>query len=793
MLMRKINYIFESIGLGGISRAICYGVLRDRADRRFFSTQKQRRTFSPRKLTSYDKIPGGMKLTFDNASLEVKFLTRNMLVISWEPGKSPAPYTIADNEWFTGSPEYEKNENHHSLSYGELRIDIDVYGGIRVRDLEGKSLRIDHPPIRSGNSWKLSTELAPDEHIYGLGERAARLNLRPGNYSSWNTDPGGNYSHGADPLYIGTPIYLSISDAGNQMVYFENSYHSNFRIGEKFYAEFSGGMLRYYLIFSGLEEIYHQLGKLVGRPFLPPRWALGYHQSRWGYHNEADIKNVIKGFQDHHLPISAIHLDIDYMRGFRVFTIDGQRFPSLGQLANDLAQQGIKIVTIIDPTVKVDGDYEIYREGISKDMFCKLPDGNISRGVSWPGWSVFPDFSKPETRNWWSDKYQSLVSQGVAGIWHDMNEPSSFAAWGDKSLPTSTQHDMDGRGGDHQEAHNLYGLLMNRTGYEALHNKPLGKRPWILSRSGWAGSQRYAWCWTGDIASTWGALRQTIPSILGLGLSGHAFSGVDIGGFSGDPNEELYLRWFQLASFLPFFRTHSAVGTKPREPWVYGEPITSIIRNFLNLRYKLMPYWYTLAWDAAQSGIPPLRPIFWENSSDQHMLDIEDEFMVGDAFLVAPILHPNQSSRHVILPPGTWYSFWEDVSYMDEKSITCATPLDRIPCYVKSGSMLPMEEDGNLCFHIYPSEDKNSDCHVYSDSGDGYGSWRVDRFHSNSKQKSLEITWVYEGDYPFPQSTVKFQVHGKNLTNATCNGHRCDIHDNSIYISFADKILLNFE
>jgi alpha-glucosidase len=502
---------------------------------------------------------------------------------------------------------------------------------------------------------------------------------------------------------------------------------------------------------------------------------------------------LVKGFEVHDLPLSAIHLDIDYMDQFKVFTINTARFPSLRRLTDFLAKKGIKTVASLNPAVKIDKNFNVYNDGLSKDVFCKLPNGEIFHGVTWPGWSVFPDFTNPDARKWWRDQYQSLTSEGISGIWHDMNEPASFAAWGDKSFPLTTLHSMEGRGGSHEEAHNLYGLLMNQAGYEALRANLKDKRPWLLSRSGWAGLQRYAWNWTADTETSWESLQQTIPTILGLGLSGHAFSGVDIGGFSGDPDAELFLRWFQLAAFLPLFRTHSSTVTKPREPWVYGEPTTSIIRKYLKLRYKLLPYLYTLAWDAAQTGIPPLRPLFWSNPAQLQFGDIQDEFLVGDVLLVAPILHKNETSRPVILPSGNWYSFWDDLCYKGRTQFTYPDPLSIIPLFIKAGTLLPMEEDRGLCFHVYPGEDIVSNGHLYSDAGDGYGSWRVDRFIISNELNSMDIAWSFEGDFPFSYTQIKYQVHGKKLVNAVCDGKQCTIQENSIVTPYAQRIAFRLE
>ncbi len=770
MDIKKIIYVLRAIGIPGIFRTIQYGFLRDRAEKLYRPTLSHTPKLNPGPIISSDSIPGGIRVKFENTNLELVFLTQNLIRLSWEPGKPPIPYTLAKTDWELPSVEIQDNRNEFALTSGHTNVNIDHTGGILFRDFIGNTIRQDNPPIKIGDGWQLSSSLKPEEHIYGLGERASKLNLRPGTYSSWNTDAEGSYSRGKDPLYIGTPIYLSLSDAGSYLIYYENSYRSLFNIGNTLEATFSSGMLRYYLIFGSLETIFIQLGELIGRPAMPPRWVLGYHQSRWGYRNEHDIREVARGFEEHNLPISAIHLDIDYMDGFRVFTFSPKRFKGIKQLSKDLNAKGIRLVASINPALKVDPNYEVYREGLSRDVFCKLPKGKVLHGVSWSGWSTFPDFSSLFVRKWWQEQYQALIENGISGIWHDMNEPSSFAAWGDKTLPTSTEHLLEGMDGDHREFHNLYGLLMNQAGYEGLRKFAPDRRPWILSRSGWTGLQRYAWNWTGDIETSWEALHQTIPTILGLGFSGHAFSGVDIGGFSGSPSAELYLRWFQLAAFLPFFRTHAAIGTKPREPWTFGEPYTTIIRNFLELHYKLIPYLYTVAWNSSQTGIPPIRPLFWENPRDSGLWDIEDEFLLGDSLLIAPILDENVKSRRITLPPGIWYSYWVDQKYSGGSIMEHPVSQETIPIFVKGGTLLPMEENGEICFHIFPGIEGTTSNQVYNDAGDGNGLWRVDTFHMTVKSSSMEITWEAVGEYPFPFEFIRLVIHGKSMSSAVVDG-----------------------
>ena len=346
-----------------------------------------------------------------------------------------------------------------------------------------------------------------------------------------------------------------------------------------------------------------------------------------------------------------------------------------------------------------------------------------------------------------------------------MNEPTSFTAWGDMTLPETTQHAMEGRGGDHREAHNLYGLLMNRAGYEAFQRHFPNRRPWILSRSGWAGMQRYAWSWTGDIETSWAALQLTISTVLGMGLSGQPYCGPDIGGFSGNPSAELYLRWLQMAVFMPFCRTHSATGTARREPWVYGEPTTSIVREYLNLRYRLMPYLYTLAWQASRSGIPIVRPLFWLEPGDVELWRIQDCFLLGDSLLVAPVLQEGANTRLVRLPKGDWYPFWEEASRSapmhGPEQVQLSAPLERIPLLVKAGSLLALAQGENLELHVYPPlHDQEIEANLYSDAGDGFGPTRIDRFTLTREGDRIRIDWQSQGDFQFPYREIQVLIHG---------------------------------
>lgn len=732
----------------------------------------------PGKLIRAEAIQNGAYFYFDQAELEVYFLTPDFVRLDWKPNLAPIPYGIARQAWENVATQLEEASESWMVSSQDeagLRVTIAINGGVTFTSADGKVLREDLPPQRQGEAWTHQAKLRSEEHIYGLGERAARLNLRSPQpvkkkgaiehkspaYRMWNFDAAGKYDVGADPLYIGIPVYLGLHQQGNYLVFYENSFDANFSFDDLATAAFTGGALRYYFTAGSVTHLVERYTELTGRSPLPARWALGYHQSHWGYRTEEAVRLEYQNFEAYDLPLSAIHLDIDVQVGFRAFSIDPDRFPKLALFTQELATHDVRFITILNPGVKYSRKSNLFLEGRILDAFCKLPNGELVAGPVWPGWCVFPDFTNSLVRRWWSRQYEYLLDVGVAGFWHDMNEPAAFVLWGDRSLPPrATQHWMEGRRGDHREAHNLYGLLQAQAGYESLRHYRPNQRPFIVSRAGWAGLQRYAWTWTGDVECTWTALKQTIATVVGLGLSGVPYSGPDIGGFQGNPSAELYLRWFQMSSFLTFCRTHSSNNAGHRAPWTYGEPTLSIIRQFLRLRYQLMPYFYTLSWEASQKGYPPVRPVFWAVPEDATLWGIDDAFLLGEALLVCPIFEEGGRSRQVTLPSGNWYHFWDDTLFVGGGEVTIEAPLEQVPLLVKAGSILPMEQKNCLTLHLYPPVEGTTERVLYSDAGDGYGDSRLDRFQLSKQGDEINLTWEQQGAYPFPYKEIRAQPHG---------------------------------
>lgn len=836
-LRLRIKFLLGSLFyLSYAPKALRFSRWKDRVERQFVPPPPAETLTSPGKLLQAEARPQGAQIYFERAELEVEFLAADLVRLTWQPGLLPVPYGIGPQDWSSVSTGLEATAEGwtvFSLSGAsrELQVVIAQDGSITYLNSQGQVLRREQPPAKPGEGWTHRAELRSEEAVYGLGERAAPLNLRlaretppskqpeatrPKRFRMWNYDAAGKYDAGADPMYICIPVYLGLHHQGSYLVFYENSFDAWFQFGSEnenvaqndsenasfndiATAEFSGGALRYYLASGSPAQLLERYSQLTGRAPLPPLWALGYHQSHWGYETEAAVRDTYQGFEQRNLPLSVIHLDIDVQMKFRAFTIDPFRFPNLGGFIRELQQHGVQFVTILNPGIKVSRESNLFLEGCILDAFCKLPDGRLVVGPVWPGWCVFPDFTNPAVRQWWSRQYEYLLDVGVAGFWHDMNEPAAFILWGDRSLPPqATQHHLEGRGGNHLEAHNVYGLLQAQAAYQSLRQHRPQQRPFLVSRAGWAGLQRYAWTWTGDIDCTWTALRQTMATVLGLGLSGIPYSGPDIGGFQGNPSAELYLRWFQMSSLISFCRTHSANNVEDRTPWSYGEPTLSIIRQFLQLRYQLLPYFYTLAWQANQQGHPLLRPLFWADPQDARLWSIDDQFLVGDALLVCPIVQEGERSRQVTLPSGDWYHFWDDEILTGEmaREIRLEAPLERIPLLVRAGSILPLASGGRfnllsdqwfrdqqLELHLYPDRQGNAALTLYTDAGDGNGPFRLDQFQLRALGGGYDLTWTATGEFDFPYRAIQVQLHGAIAQQAWVDGEMVAVQNQTVVLT----------
>lgn len=538
--------------------------------------------------------------------------------------------------------------------------------------------------VFSGKSFRAG------EYCYGLGDKAADLSLNYKSFTLWSTDAYA-FERGTDPLYRNIPFYISLYKGRCHGIWYDNTYKSYFDFGAhtpeqvSFVAE--GGELQYYFIAGPhMMDVVKRYSNLTGTTPMPPLWALGYHQCRWSYYPESKLLDLAREFRERKIPCDALYLDIDYMDGYRCFTWNKEYFPDPKRLTSTLKEQGFQTVVIVDPGIKIDPDYPIYQEGKAKGYFCRRGDDYYMEGPVWPGRCQFPDFTNHEVRAWWGSKFQSLLDDGVAGIWTDMNEPSVF---GMGTFPNDVRHYYEGYRGSHRKAHNVYGMQMARATYEGLNKLLKNKRPFVITRSTYSGGQRYAAAWTGDNIGTWDHLRLACVQIQRMSMSGYSFVGSDIGGFTGNADAELFVRWIQLGAFSPFMRAHSSGDTREREPWSYGPEAEAIIKRYIELRYKLMPYIYSAFWENHKYGFPIVRPVVMAEQQEQNNAWRQDEFTIGDKLLVCPVLEAGQESRTVYLPKGEWYHYWTNERYEGPRENHVPAPLNEMPIFIRAGAVIP--------------------------------------------------------------------------------------------------------
>lgn len=547
---------------------------------------------------------------------------------------------------------------------------------------------------QESRTFEVVKKLQGSEHFYGLGDKTGFLDKRHYEYEMWNTDNPNPHVDSFKTLYKSIPFFMALTDSHVYGIFLDNSYKSLFNMGQEsedyYYFGAVGGNLDYYYIAGeSLAEVLENYTYLTGTCPLPQKWTLGYHQSRWGYTTLEDVEEVAVGMRERDIPCDSIHFDIDYMQNFKVFTWNEKRYhgDAAGYL-DSLIERGYKPVTINDPGVKQEKDYYVYEEGVEKGYFAKTPEGEIYINAVWPGDAAFPDFGNPETRKWWGEKQKFLLDKGVRGIWNDMNEPASFKG----PLPDDVVFTDEDRPTNHRRIHNIYGHLMAKATYQGLKELD-GRRPFIITRACFAGTQKYSICWTGDNHSIWGHLQLAIPQLCNLGLSGMSFAGTDVGGFGSDTTEELLLRWVQVGCFSPLFRNHSAMGTRPQEPWRFGERTVEIYRKYVKLRYHLLPYIYDLFYEGERTGAPVMRPLVFHYEKDPVARTCNDEFMLGERILVAPVVAQGATQRMVYLPAGEWYDYWTGEKLTGEKWFVREAPIDVCPIYVKAGSVIPTMED----------------------------------------------------------------------------------------------------
>ena len=631
---------------------------------------------------------------------------------------------------------------------------------LTVRDNSGNILVEDAAPLRfEGNTFRIVESMPAGEHYFGLGGKAGPLDRRGHAYTLWNTDAY-RYQESTDPLYKSIPFFMTFRAGRAAGIFLDNTWRTSFDFGTESPSYYSfgavGGPVDYY-IFSGPSprQVAQTYAWLTGKPPLPPRWALGFQQSRYSYTPESRLMEIAGRLRAHHIPADALYLDIDFQDRNRPFTVNTKAFPDLPAALAKLHGMNFHVVAITDLHIAQAPGYAPYDSGIAGDYFLHRPSGSIYAGSVWPGPSAFPEFTQAATRAWWGTLYKPFVQMGFDGFWNDMNEPSVFDS-PTGTIPLDVQHRIDepgfrARTATHAEIHNVYGMENSRATYDGLRAIDPDTRPFVLTRASYAGGQRFAATWTGDNSSTWNHLRMTTPMLESLGLSGFSFSGADVGGFAGTATPDLLTKWIEVAAFQPIDRDHTEKGSGDQEPWVGGANHEQINRRFIEERYRLMPYLYTLAEESARTGLPMLRPLFLDYpdaTRDRHPVDLDagSEFLLGHDLLIAPAPYPDEPDDYTVeFPSAGWYDWWSGKRVPQPQpadpepnapppaaaqvalSARVHPTLDALPVYVRAGAILPMQPlvestaetpQGPLTLRVYAGGDCRGS--LYTDDGESF-------------------------------------------------------------------------
>lgn len=532
---------------------------------------------------------------------------------------------------------------------------------------------------------------------YGLGEKGGNLNKKGYYTENYNTDDP-ETDDNSTMYYKTIPFYVGLKEENVYGLFFDNSYRSYFDMGKSyedriFFGSVGGNIEYYFMLGKDIKEVVRNYTSLTGRMEMPPLWSLGYQQCRFSYFTQEEVKDLVKTFEEKEIPLDVVYLDIDYMDGFRVMTFKTPHFDDAKGLIKGLKEKGIKTITILDPGVKVDEEYGVYKRGKEGNHFTKKLDGEIFIGAVWPGDSAFPDFSNKDCREWWKEELKKFISEhNIDGIWNDMNEPCVFNN-DHKTMLESCIHNGDYGVIEHKEFHNRYGFEMSRCSHEAQKELDENKREFSMTRATYAGGQRYSSVWTGDNMSLWSQMRMSLSMNSNLGISGFSFVGNDVSGFGLDSSEELFIRWMQIGSFLPIFRNHSNMYTRRQEPWAFGKKAEAIAKKSIKLRYELLPYIYDLYYISHKEGLPIFRPMIMEYPKDKNLLNIKEQFMLGENLLIAPVVYQGERTKVLYLPEGIWHNYFTNEKFIGGKSYKIKCELDEVLVFVKDGSIIPTYQE----------------------------------------------------------------------------------------------------
>jgi alpha-glucosidase len=692
------------------------------------------------------------------AEVEIKVISNDIIRVRLAPGSvflDEFSYALADETPETYFYSFKDREDSYRVETNSVACVINKKSFlISFQDSHGEIINEDRIPmhweenLEFGGYYVYATKKCQErESFFGLGDKSSDFNLIGKKYVNWNTDAY-SYDKGQDPLYRTIPFYIGINKGLSYGIFFDNTFKSHFDFAHQDHEDVSfwadGGEMQYYYIHGPhMMDVVKRYHFLTGTHQLPAKWTLGFHQCRWSYYPEKKVKDIASNFRERKIPCDAIYLDIDYMDGYRCFTWNKKYFPDPARMISELANDGFKTVVIIDPGIRVDPNYSVYREGKQNNYFCRRCDDYFMEGHVWPGRCQFPDFTNPKVRLWWGGLFKDLVKDGIAGIWNDMNEPAVF---GSGTFPVDVRHNYDGFHGSHRKAHNIYGMQMVRATFEGLKKLQKNKRAFTITRAGYSGVQRYSSVWTGDNVASWEHLKIAIIQCQRLSISGISFCGSDIGGFSGEPDAELFTRWIQMGVFSPFMRAHSAGDTSEREPWSFGKEHEDINRKFIELRYQLLPYIYSTFWEHFRYLSPILRPLVMHEQENVFTHSLQDVFTFGDKILIAPISDYGARTKNVYLPAGNWFNYWTNERLQGGREYQVDADMDSMPIFIKAGAIIPLAP---IMQYVGEFEIEEMTLNVYYSEYEAHSLLFEDHDDTFAYEQDiyLEKKYIVKGDY----------------------------------------------
>lgn len=746
------------------------------------------RILSSGKLTNWERFEDRIQGKTEQANFRIQQYSDSIIRITLTRDKEFEDFSYAVvAEPAIMTEDISESESEIKLSTSSLQLIINKKDfTTRFLTPQGIAINEDDPLGTSWNGEQVTTykKLQEGERFIGLGEKTGPLDRKGHGYQNWNTDSYA-YNSVSDPLYSSTPFYFGIHHGLVYGIYFDNSFKSHFNFGasNNRFSSFSadcGEMNYYFMTGKTVGEIIQHYTHLTGRMPMPPKWSIGYQQCRYSYFPDTEVRSIADTFRDKDIPADVIVLDIHYMDAYKIFSWHKEHFSDPKGLIADLRSKGFEVVVMCDPGIKVEKGYAAYDDGVEKDVFIKYPDGTYFTGQVWPGWCHFPDFTDPKTRTWWKEKFRDYVDLGIEGFWNDMNEP---ATWGNQ-IPENLEMEFEGHQGTMRRGRNIYGFQMSRSTYEGTKSLLKGKRPFNLTRSAYSGIQRYAAVWTGDNIATDEHMMLGVRLLNSMGITGMAFCGFDAGGFVGDANPKLFGRWISIAAFSPFFRGHSMVNSRDAEPWSFGEEVEEISRNYIKLRYRLMPYLYSAFHEAATTGMPVNRSLAITDPHNDlvYSKTYQHQYFFGQSLLVAPVESYKEVAK-VYLPKGKWYDLFNDQVY-HEGEVMIESPVEKLPVFVKGASILVMDSEiasntkvksSALEVHVY-YHDENCSYTLYQDDGNTFdyenGNFCNQALSFDPADKNILIGKP-EGKYPSQYLTYHVFFHGfENLLSVIINGNQ---------------------